>query len=245
MKRFKEFLIMFITFLVLSILSVLWFVFNTSSGDFFNGSYLLKLMVSPYLIIALFNTFVLAGVPSLLLTGVFAFLMREKKKSISRRKYYTYLFLLSLVAPVVIILVLTRRFDVVNNTIYSLQIGLLVVFIHWVIEWTFEKCKNNTKKCPVCQKSFNRRMLLKKNAEKSSHVLLEEHLTDGKGVIRCPHCAARLRKKISICFIPALIPFIISSILYSINRQNAVFVILSAVIFMVFYVNLPYIPYDK
>ena len=65
MKRFKEFLTMFIPFLVLSILSVLWFVFNTSSGDFFSGGYLLKLMISPFLIIALFNTFVLAGVPSL------------------------------------------------------------------------------------------------------------------------------------------------------------------------------------
>ncbi len=145
MKRFKEFLIMFIPFFALSILSVLWFVFNTS-GDFFGGAYLLKLMISPFLIIALFNTFVLTGVPSLLLTGVFAFLIRKKKSSIGRRKYYIYLFLISLIAPVAIILILTRTFDIVNNTIYSLQIGLLVVFIHWIIEWIVLKCKNKKKK---------------------------------------------------------------------------------------------------
>lgn len=146
MKRFKEFLTMFIPFLVLSILSVLWFVFNTSSGDFFSGGYLLKLMISPFLIIALFNTFVLAGVPSLLLTGVFAFLFRNKKSVVGRKKYYTYLFLISLIAPIVIILVLTRTFDFVNNTIYSLQMGILVVFIHWIIEWIIKKLKNRKNK---------------------------------------------------------------------------------------------------
>ena len=146
MKRFKEFLTMFIPFLVLSILSVLWFVFNTSSGDFFSGGYLLKLMISPFLIIALFNTFVLAGVPSLLLTGVFACLFRNKKSVVGRKKYYTYLFLISLIAPIVIILVLTRTFDFVNNTIYSLQMGILVVFIHWIIEWIIKKLKNRKNK---------------------------------------------------------------------------------------------------
>lgn len=145
MKRFKEFLIMFIPFLALCILSVLWFVFNTS-GDFFSGAYLLKLMISPFLIIALFNTFVLAGIPSLFVTGIFAFLFRNKKRKIGRRKYYTYLFLISLVAPIVIILILTRIFDIVNNTIYSLQIGLIVVFIHWIIEWIVLKCKNKKNK---------------------------------------------------------------------------------------------------
>ena len=144
MKRFKEFLIMFIPFLVLSILSILWFVFNTS-GDFFGDAYLLKLMISPFLIIALFNTFVVAGVPALLLTSIFAILFRNKKSVVGRKKYFTCLFLISLIAPVVIILILTRTFDIVNNTIYSLQIGLLVVFIHWIIEWMIQKYKNRKK----------------------------------------------------------------------------------------------------
>ena len=145
MKRFKEFLIMFIPFLVLSILSVLWFVFNTSGG-FFGGAHLLKLMISPFLIIALFNTFVIAGVPSLLLTGVFAFVFINKKSVLGRKKYYTYLFLISLIAPIVIVLILTRTFDFINNTLYSLQIGILVVFIHWIIEWVIEKYSNRKNK---------------------------------------------------------------------------------------------------
>ena len=146
MKRFKEFLIIFIPFFVLCILSVLWFVLNTAAGGFFGGAHLLELLISPFLIIALFNTFVIAGVPALLLTGVFAFVFRKKKSIVGRKKYYTYLFLISLIAPVVIILVLTRTFDIVNNTIYSLQIGLLVVFIHWIIEWIIDKCKNRKNK---------------------------------------------------------------------------------------------------
>lgn len=136
---------MFFPFLGLCILSVLWFVFNTSSGDFFGGAYLLKLLISPVLIIALFNTFVIAGVPALLLTSIFAILFRNKKSVVGRKKYFTYLFLISLIAPVVIILIFTRTFDFVNNTIYSLQIGILVVFIHWIIEWIIAKCKNRKK----------------------------------------------------------------------------------------------------
>lgn len=142
MKRCKEFLLMFFLFLSLSILSVLWFILNTSSGGFFGGAHLLKLMISPFLIIALFNTFVIAGVPSLLLTGVFAFVFRNKKSVLGRKKYYTYLFLISLIAPIVIILILAQTFDFINNTIYLLQIGILVVFIHWIIEWIIEKYKN-------------------------------------------------------------------------------------------------------
>lgn len=76
---------MFLSFLGLSILSVLWFVFNTSSGDFFSGAHLLKLMISPFLIIALFNTFVIAGVPALLLTSIFAILFRNKKSVVERK----------------------------------------------------------------------------------------------------------------------------------------------------------------
>lgn len=144
MKRFKEFMMIFIPFLGLSVLSILWFVFNTSGG-FFGGAYLFKLMMEPYFIIALFNTFIMEGVPSLLLTGIFAFLIRKKKSSMGRRKYYVCLFIVSLIAPTVIALILTRMFDVVNNTVYSLQIGLLVVFVHWVIEWIIEKCKNKKK----------------------------------------------------------------------------------------------------
>ena len=137
---------MFIPFFLLSILSVLLFVFNTSSGDFFSGAYQLKLMLSPFLIFPLFSTFVLTGVPSLLLTGIFSFLIRKKKRNIGRRRYYIYLFIISLIAPVVILLILTGIFNVVSDIIYSLQIGLLVVFIHWLIECIVLKYKNKMTK---------------------------------------------------------------------------------------------------
>ena len=146
MKRCKEFLLMFFSFLGLSILSVLCFVLDTSSGGFFDGDYLLKLLISPFLIIALFNNFIITGIPSLLLTGVFAFVFKNKKSVVGRKKYYTYLFLISLIAPIVIVLILTRTFDFINNTIFSLQIGILVVFIHWIIEWIIEKNKNKKNK---------------------------------------------------------------------------------------------------
>ena len=94
------------------------------------------------MLVVYFNTFITMGIPALLLTGVFAILIRNKRDTIGRKRYYTYLFLISLIAPVVIILILTRRFDFVNNTITSLQVGLFVVFLHWVFEWIAEKFKN-------------------------------------------------------------------------------------------------------
>lgn len=101
------------------------------------------------------------------------------------------------------------------------------------------------KKCPVCHQFFNQRMLLKNQLSKKPSKLFSEHLTHGKGVIQCPHCSAWLRKKISVWFIPALIPVLISGILYPINHQYAFLFIISMIFFMIFYANLPYVPYDK
>lgn len=101
------------------------------------------------------------------------------------------------------------------------------------------------KKCPVCHQTFTNMMILRKNLSKTMPKLLKEQFTDGKDVIRCPHCGARLRKKVSIWFIPALIPFLISAVLTSVNRQYSFLMILSIVFFMFFYISLPYVPYDK
>ena len=101
------------------------------------------------------------------------------------------------------------------------------------------------KKCPICHQSFTKRMLLQKSLSKPMNELLGKKFTDGKGVIRCPHCGARLRKKISVWFIPALLPFIVSAVLGSVNRSLSFLMIPSIVLFMLFYVNLPYVPYDK
>lgn len=135
---------MLIPFLGLSLLSTVWFVVNTSAAGFVSGLYYLKLLVKePYFIVALSNTFVSSGAPALVLTYIFAFLSRNKKDTMGRRKYYTYLFLISLIAPIIITLILRQTFDLINNTIYTLQIGILVVFIHWIMEWVVEKCKKN------------------------------------------------------------------------------------------------------
>lgn len=101
------------------------------------------------------------------------------------------------------------------------------------------------KKCPVCHQTFTQGMLLKKSISKSFSKRLSEQFTDGKGVIRCPHCNARLRKKISVWFIPALMPFFVSAVLYPINSFFEPLMYLSIVFFMLFYINLPYVPYDS
>ena len=101
------------------------------------------------------------------------------------------------------------------------------------------------KKCPLCHQSFTSRMLTKKALSKRPSKLLGEYVTDGRGVIRCPHCSTRLRKKISIWFIPALMPYILSAIWYITTGRYAFLMYLSIAFFMVFYVNLPYVPYDK
>lgn len=140
MKRFKEFLYLFIPYFLLTITQILLFVLG-DSGGFFGNSHLIKLLISPALIITLFNSFIMFGIPSLLLTGIFAFVIRKKKNDISRRKYYIYLFLISLIAPIIILLILTGNYDFINHTIFIIQNGITVVFIHWVIEWIVEKIR--------------------------------------------------------------------------------------------------------
>ena len=85
MKRFKEFLYLFIPYFILTALQILLFVLS-DTGGFFGNSYLIRLLISPSLIIVLFNNFIMFGIPSLLLTGIFAFVIRKKKNDISRRK---------------------------------------------------------------------------------------------------------------------------------------------------------------
>lgn len=100
------------------------------------------------------------------------------------------------------------------------------------------------KKCPICYQPFTRTMIVRRKASQSATDLLDEHLTDGKWVIRCPHCKSRLRKKKSIWFILALIPFLISYGIYVFNNQYEFLMILSIVIFIVVYIKIPYVPYD-
>ena len=140
MKKFKEFLCLFVPYFILTALQILLFVLS-DTGGFFSNSYLIKLLISPSLIIVLFNNFIMFGIPSLMLTGIFAFVIRNKKNDISRIKYYIYLFVISLMAPIIILLISTGKYDFINHTIFIIQTGITVVFIHWVIEWIVEKIR--------------------------------------------------------------------------------------------------------
>ena len=136
MKKFKELLWFLIPFLCLSFISVIYFVLNTS-----NGAMYFRLMISdPFFIIALVNTFV----PSLILSFVVVFIYKiilrfSSKKTVTGRKKHTLVFLVSL--PICYIIIMTRTFDFVNNTIFALQTGIIVTFVFWVIDIIKENLK--------------------------------------------------------------------------------------------------------
>ena len=137
-KKFKEFLWFLIPFLCLSFISVIYFVLNTS-----NGAMYFRLMISdPFFIIALVNTFV----PSLILSFVVVFIYKIilrflSKKTVTGRKKHIIVFLVSLIAPICYIITMTRTFDFVNNTIFTLQTGIIVTFVFWVIDIIKENLK--------------------------------------------------------------------------------------------------------
>lgn len=138
MKKFKEFLWFLIPFLCLSFISVIYFVLNTS-----NGAMYFRVMISdPFFIIALVNTFV----PSLILSFVVVFIYKIilrflSKKTVTSRKKHIIVFLVSLIAPICYIIIMTRTFDFVNNTIFTLQTGIIVTFVFWVIDIIKENLK--------------------------------------------------------------------------------------------------------
>ena len=99
------------------------------------------------------------------------------------------------------------------------------------------------KKCPICNKRITITMILHRKSFQSTTDLFKEHFEDGKGGIRCPHCNSRLRKKKSVWFLLALIPFLISCIVYAFTHQYEVFLILSVIFFIIVYISLPYVPY--
>ena len=136
MKKFKEFLWFLIPFLCLSLVSLIYFILNTP-----NGAGYFRLMISdPFFVIAIVNTFV----PSLILSFVVVLIYKIAlcfycKKTFTSRKNQIIVFLISLIAPVCYIVIMTRTFDFVNNTIFALQTGIIVTFVFWVIDAIKEK----------------------------------------------------------------------------------------------------------
>lgn len=144
MKKFKEFLIMFIPYCVLGIISFCYFAFNIES---FNVFIIIKsIITNVFIMMALFFTYVPATVVALLLTAIYAFIIKRKKELIGRRKYYIFLFLIALIAPnVIMVFMFKGTWDIFFKTICILQIAIIVVFIHWVIEWIGESIRSRRK----------------------------------------------------------------------------------------------------
>lgn len=144
MKKFKEFLTIFIPYCVLGIISFCYFAFNIES---FNVLKIIEsIITNVFIMIALFFTYVPATVASLLLTVIYAFIIKRKKELMNRRKYYLFLVLVALIAPIVImVFILKGTWDIFFKTICTLQIAITVVFIHWVVEWIGEKIKSRKK----------------------------------------------------------------------------------------------------
>ncbi len=138
MKKFKEFLWFLIPFLCLSFISVIYFVLNTS-----NGAMYFRLMISdPFFIIALVNTFVPSLILSFVVVSIYKIILRFlSKKTVTGRKKHIIVFLVSLIAPICYIIIMTRTFDFVNNMIFTLQTGIIVTFIFWVIDIIKENLK--------------------------------------------------------------------------------------------------------
>ena len=131
MKKFKEILWFIIPFLSLSAITIIYFVLNVG-----NGVNYLKFMISdPIFIIALVNTFIPPVILSFALALVYKLVLRFVfKKTVKGRKLnFIILYMVSVIAPIVYIVIMKRgAFDLINNTIFTLQSGIIVTFIFWV-----------------------------------------------------------------------------------------------------------------
>lgn len=136
MNKLKEFLYFLIPFLGLGFISVVYFILNTANGasDF-------KLILSdPFFIITLVSSFIPSIIISLVVVLIYKFSLRLLfKKVITNKKRYIYIFLISIIASILYILIMTKAFDIVNNTIFSLQVGIIVTFIFWTADLIKEK----------------------------------------------------------------------------------------------------------
>ncbi len=132
MKRSEEFSIIYLLFLVPRILAVLFLKLNPQSKGFLG--YIGTLTIF----------YIITILPALLLSVGFAFLFRKKMATISRLKYYLCLFLVSIlspfifIAPPIIISFVDAGFSfrsLLLPVILFLNVGLSVVFLHWLFEW--------------------------------------------------------------------------------------------------------------
>ena len=143
MKKFKELLWFLIPFLCLTAGSVAYFMCNTPNA----AMYFRLLIRDTIFIIALVHTFVPAIILSFVTVVIYKIVLRFwGKRTATVRKKSIIIFLISLIAPVCYIAIMTRVFDFVNTTIFSLQIGIIVTFVFWIIDTIREKVNEKSVK---------------------------------------------------------------------------------------------------
>lgn len=143
MKKFKEFLCFLIPFIVLSILSVIFFVLQYKSvdviGSMSSDEYLKLMIKDPNFAVALVNSYVPPVIIGGVICAVYKAIALLKKINISRKTDYIILFVTGFIASVIYIIALTKRFDFTNNLVYAMQVSLVVAFIFWIIELVIGK----------------------------------------------------------------------------------------------------------
>ena len=147
MKKFKEFLIFLISFILLGGLMILTFFSQANSTDvtgIMSGTNYLKLILGdPTFIFALINSYLPIVAVSIILCAIYKIIVyiAKDKLNITRKLNYIILFSISFITPVIYILALTKFFDFTNNLIFSLQVSTVVTFVFWLIELVFSKFK--------------------------------------------------------------------------------------------------------
>ncbi len=148
MKKFKEFLIMFVPYCVLGLLLFFHlYDYAPLKNGFKIAEFIYDITHSYYVVVLMYGV-ILPVFVSLLITFLFALIIKIKidtvGKIISRRKYYILLFLISLIAPIGFnCMIAYSLLDIVLlNVIHTIQAAIIVVFIHWVVEWIIEKIKS-------------------------------------------------------------------------------------------------------
>lgn len=130
MKKIKELLMLLIPFIALSCVSIIYFALNAPNGV----RYLKIMLADPFFKIAIIHTFV----PSLTISFTVCILYKVisffLKIRLRRKTKYIILFLIATLSSAIYILVITRGFDAVNNTVFTLQVGIIVTFIFWLAE---------------------------------------------------------------------------------------------------------------
>ena len=140
MKKLKEFLWFLIPFLCLSVISVVYFILTTEYkvADF------TAMLGNPFSIV----TIIFSYIPAVILPSIVVIIYKASmhfvfKKRIADNKKYIYFLLISAISTVLYLLIMTRTFDIIDNTIFSLQVGIIVTFIFWSIDLIKDKISKN------------------------------------------------------------------------------------------------------